>query len=139
VHVSGPDYVSVWVSVGFDALSGREIAPVQEAVKAAVRTFLSALRGGVGEDGWPLATTVERLELWARATRVEGVAKVNEVYLTDDSGVALDRVDMTGLRLPRLVAVVARPGDPQPLDDLRGDAPGPPPLVLPIPVEPSLC
>lgn len=142
VHVRGPDYVSVWVSVGFEAVPGRELAPVREAVKAEVRTYLSALEGGILGGGWPLSTNVERLELWAVVARVDGVAKVVDVLLTDDGGSALERVELSGLELPRLAAVSARQGSPESLADLRGEAGGADPTgvtFLPIPVEPGEC
>jgi predicted phage baseplate assembly protein len=140
VHVRGPDYVPVWVSIGFDTLPGRDLAVVRKAVEERVRRFLSALEGGVLETGWPLSTNVERLELWAVATREGDVAKVNDVLLTDETGVATDRVPMSGLRLPRLVAVSAEQGDPRPLADLRGDGPAEPGVAtLPVPVDPREC
>ena len=140
VHVRGPEYVPVWVSVGFDALPGRDLALVRKAVEERLRRFLSALGGGVLGTGWPLSTSVERLELWAVATREEAVARVNNVLLTDQSGAPLDRVPLAGLQLPRLVAVSAEPGDPRPLADLRGDAAPPAgPTTLPVPVEPVEC
>jgi hypothetical protein len=141
VHVRGPQYEHVWVSIGLATVPGRDIAPVRTAVMAEVRRFLSALEGGVLGTGWPLSTSVERLELWAAVTRVEGVAKVSDVLLTDESGSAKDRVELSGLQLPRLVAVAAQHGDPRSLAELRGDGPAEPGTVtaLPVPVEPAEC
>ena len=139
VHVNGPEYVPIFVSVGFDALPGRDLALVGRAVSERIRGFLSALAGGVLGTGWPLATSVERLELWAVATREEDVAKVNGVLLSDQSGVAADRVPLSGLQLPRLVAIVAEPGDPRPLSDLQGGGPPSEVATLPVPVEPVEC
>jgi hypothetical protein len=136
LHVVGPEYVDIAVSIGFDVISGREVAPVREAVKAAVRQFLSPLYGGIEMKGWPLQKAVERLEIWAAAARVEGVSKVNQVLLAGSDGVDRDRIAMTGLQLPRLAALSAAPGDARPLEE-----PGLPPSVkvVPIPLTPPEC
>lgn len=143
LHVRGPEYVDVWASIGVDVEPGRDIAPVLEAVKAHIRWFLSPLSGGRMEMGWPLSTGVERLELWARAANVDGVAKVFDVQLTDGSGAPRDRVPLAGLQLPRLVAVGVAQGDPQPLAQIRGDSSAPPEgggaRTLPVPVDPVEC
>ncbi len=143
LHVRGPEYVDVWASIGVDVERGRDIAPVLEAVKTRIREFLSPLRGGRAGEGWPLSTPVERLELWAQATQVDGVAKVFDTLLTDTSGAPRDRVAMAGLQLPRLVAIAVSQGDPQSLESVRGDAGGPsdgtPPRTLPVPVDPVEC
>lgn len=46
LHVIGPEYVSIWISVGIEVIPGEDTAPVREAVKEALRTFLSPLAGG---------------------------------------------------------------------------------------------
>lgn len=144
LHLRGPTYTQVWLSIGIDVLAGRDIGPVREAVKAEVRRFLSPLLGGHLGTGWPLVTPVNRLEVLAVAARVDGVAKVFDVLLTDKDGAALDQVPMaTSLHLPRLMAIDVRQGDPLPLADLRGDSteaddPGAVSL-LPIPFTPEEC
>jgi hypothetical protein len=120
------------------------VAVVREAVKEAVRKFLSPLAGGREEKGWPLEKAVEALEIWAAATRLEGVSKVNGVLLAKGTDEGKDRIEMSGLDLPRLVGLSVQPGDPQPLEDLRGDLPGEPPadverIRVPVPVVPDVC
>ena len=140
LHLRGPEYVPVWLSVGIEALAGRDLAVVREELKAALRAFLSALSGGGGGGGWPLSTDLERLEVWAVAARVEGVAKVTGVLLSGADGVDADRVPLTGLQLPRLVAVSVRQGQPQPLGELLGTAVEQPEVpLLPIPFVPAEC
>jgi hypothetical protein len=134
VHVRGPRYVPVSVSIGFDPLPGRDLAPLRAQVQAQVEAFLSALTGGLQGQGWPLATAVERLELWAVGNRVDGVARVNDVRLTGPDGAPTDRVELTGLSLPRLVAVAAGAGDPPGIEP-----PGPVTDFLPVPVDPGEC
>jgi hypothetical protein len=109
-------------------------------VEQGLRDFLSPLTGGFEGTGWPLNKAVERLELWAVATRVEGVAKVNGVLLTDSTGASLDRVPIAGLQLPRLMGLSVGPGEPQALDELRGAAPpSDGKKVVPVPVVPPEC
>jgi hypothetical protein len=140
LHVRGPEYVQVWVSAGIDVIPGWDVAPVREAVEQGLRDFLSPLSGGFEGTGWPLSKAVERLELWAVATRVEGVAKVNGVLLTDSTGASLDRVPIVGLQLPRLMGLSVGPGEPQALDELRGAAPpSDGKKVVPVPVVPPEC
>lgn len=121
VHILGPIYKAIWVSVGFEVMPGRDVSTVREAIRAALSQFLSPLTGGFEGLGWPLRKTVEALELWAVATRVEGVAKVVRVLLSGDSGGAVDRIYMSGLELPGGVVVAAQPGEPQAIAELRGD------------------
>jgi hypothetical protein len=138
VHLRGPMYVPVWASIGIDVMPGRAVGPAREAVKAAVRAFLSPLTGGHLQDGWPLLTPVSRLELIAVVARVDGVAKVFDIIVGGQGGTPVEELDMpSALHLPRLVAVEVRQGDPLPIADLQGVAE--PSGALPIPVVPEEC
>lgn len=148
IHVRGPTYVPIWVSVGIEVVPGRDVPPVREAVAAAITSFLSPLEGGIAGEGWPLEKAVEALELWAVATRVDGVAKVTGVNLGGSSGEATDRVTTEGLELPRLEAISVASGEALDLGELRGDAAsaaapgevsGEGGRVLPVPVVPTEC
>jgi hypothetical protein len=152
LHVRGPRYVPVWVSVGFEVVPGVSFGEVREAVKRAIRAFLAPIPdpGVAGQAGWPLRKAVAALELWAVANRVPGVAMVNEVLLAPGAGAPAASVAMRGLELPRLAGVEARAGDPLAIDSLRsqvapggpdgsgedGDAPA---VTLPVPVIPEEC
>jgi hypothetical protein len=49
---------------------------------------------------------------------------------------------MRGLELPRIAGLSVLPGDPQPLDQLRGTKPpatAQPKTVVPVPVIPETC
>lgn len=144
VHVHGPIYVPVYVSVGIDVVPGQDAASVREAVKENLRTFLSPFTGGFEETGWPLSRDVEQAELFAVATRVAGVSKVNALLLGDANGASQARIPIEDLKLPRLVAVAVQSGDPQPLSDLTGtgtvpDDGEPGPRVVPVPIVPDTC
>jgi predicted phage baseplate assembly protein len=141
VHVCGPKYEPVWISVGITVLPGYEIAVVREAVKREMKRFLSPINGGVESTvskpaGWPLNHPVDRLELWARAARVDGVSKVNNLLLSDSTGAMVDRVAITGLMLPRIAALSVQSGDPQPFVEPTAEVAT---QVMPVPVIPSEC
>jgi predicted phage baseplate assembly protein len=136
VHVRGPDYVGVSVSVGVDVVAGLETSTVREAVKAAVRTFLSPLAGGVSKLGWPLDKNVEQGELLVSAARVDGVASVRDLRLWDSSGAEQTQISISGLQLPRLDRLTVAIGD---AEDLAAAPPAPAKRRLPVPVVPVEC
>ena len=143
VHVRGPLYKRIWVSVGIDVVAGRDMAPVHDAVRQAIRTFLSPLVGGFEETGWPRNTPVDVSTLLAVAARVDGVQSVNDVYIGLETGGALTSISMEGLELPHLIGVSVASGSARPLDTIRGTTPptgdGEPPRLLPVPVIPDSC
>ncbi len=151
LHVCGPEYVSTWVSIGIDVVPGMNIPPVREAVKVAVKDFLSPLKGGFDGTGWPLEKTVENLELWAKATQVGGVSKVNGVLLAKDDGTEVDRIEMNGLQMPRIIGLDVQSGDPKSINRVLADSGAGPPEeidtetdteteeIFPVPVVPSEC
>jgi hypothetical protein len=153
LHVAGPLYVPLYVSVGIVTMPGFLREQVRADVEAALSTYLSALRGGQpvepgaapGEDcldelgladpcpqlrgvGWPLGVEVRRQDLEAVATRVRGVRYVTGLRLgaiTADGALLtnIERVPIVGLQLPRLVDAFVREGAPDELADLLGQAP----------------
>jgi hypothetical protein len=144
VHVHGPVYKPVVVSVGIQVVAGQDFPPVREAVNKALKRFLSPLHGGRQENGWPLEKVVMVQELWAEAARVDGVAFVKKLLLGNEDGLSLDETKMEGLQLPQLVKVDTRLGDPEDLESLiRGGTPDEPSIptepIVPIPVLPPEC
>ena len=97
VHVRGPLYQQIWVSVGIEVLPGQVPTLVQQAVTTAVQNFLSPLTGGLptsnassgilagnggtSGSGWPLSTAVRSQDIEAVATRVPGVRYVDSVLI----------------------------------------------------------
>ncbi len=137
-HVRGPAYVNVSVSIGITVVPGRDIAIVREAVKTAVRQFLSPTIGGFEQRGWPLGTAVEDREVLVRAARVEGVAKVNQVLLWGASADAVPSVSIAGLQLPRLDRLAVAIGEAD--NVMAGEPPAAKPKRrLPVPVVPREC
>ncbi len=107
IFVRGPEYVSLWVSVGIVTLPGQLREQVRREVREALMSYLSPLTGGPavpgaasldpvcpapdGETtqgcadlrgtGWPLGMEVRRQDLEAVATRVSGVRYVQSIKL----------------------------------------------------------
>ena len=141
VHVRGPQYVGVSVSIGITVVPGRDVAVVREAVKAAVRQLLSPTIGGLEGIGWPLDKPVEDREVLVWVARVEGVAKVNQVLLWGPSADPLPSVPITGLQLPRLDRLAVAIGEAEnvmaAVDPSTGG--GKPKRRLPVPAVPKAC
>jgi hypothetical protein len=140
VHVRGPEYVGVSISIGITVVPGREIATVREAVKAAVRQLLSPIFGGLEAKGWPLEKAVDDREVLVSAARVEGVAKVNQVLLWGASADPVPNVPITGLELPRLDRLGVSIGDAENvMADVSPAPAGGPKRRLPVPTVPREC
>jgi hypothetical protein len=168
VFLRGPIYKPIWVSVGISVIAGESIATVREAVKSALKQFLSPLpampdealepqtspftapQGVDAGRGWPLHKPVVALELMAVASRVPGVALINNVLLAEGLADATPQVEMHGLQLPQVAGMVVTVGEPLALSQLRGMATplpgqgepgdgGTAPQLVPIPVIPEEC
>jgi len=158
VHVRGPVYRPIQVSVGIVTLPGQVPSTVEQAVTRAVRTFLSPLTGGLpptaAEDdgliappaagtGWPLGVDVRPQDIEAIATRVAGVRYVDSVLIamTDDNGSVVSPVDsvpITGLRLPAATVTVTSGAALDPAV-LSGGSQQVPATQVPVPVVPDTC
>jgi hypothetical protein len=161
LFLCGPEYKSIWVSVGIEIVTGRnfDTATVREAVKERIKEFLAPIReGGTSlevntslltsptavEDrkGWPLRRAVLAAQLEVEVARVSGVAIINQLYLAGASGDSVDRIEMKGLQLPRLDGIVVSIGDALPVEQVRGDITSGTPTrsaVVPVPVIPTEC
>jgi predicted phage baseplate assembly protein len=139
VHVRGPEYVSVSVSIGITVVAGREIATVREAVKAAVRRLLSPIFGGLEGGGWPLDRSVDDREVLVAAARVEGVTKVNQVLVWGSSSDPVPSASITGLQLPRLDRLAVAIGDADNVMAQTETPTGKPKRRLPVPTVPPEC
>lgn len=141
VHVVGPDYQDLSVSVGFDMVAGQDVATVQAGIKTAISTYLSPLIGGPAGTGWPLQKTVVDRELLAQAARVNGVSDISNVLMWDGNGNAITTLSIMNTQLPRLDQVEAATGDP--LDLTQGSTStttgGAGPTLVPVPVTPASC
>jgi hypothetical protein len=144
LHIRGPEYQEVWVSVGIDVVPAFDPAPVRESVKKEVHRFLSALVGGFSAAGWPLEKAVDALEVSAAVTRVDGVSKVNQLRLSGATGPEVAEIVMEGLDLPRVMKVAVVEGDALTIEEIRGDNDAPSLTsdgtnIVPVPVVPSEC
>ena len=144
LHVRGPDYVDIWVSIAFDPITGRAAAPVREAVQAQIQDFFSPLIGGFDGTGCPFGRTVDPAEIFVRAAQVDGVARVDTLILGDTAGARAQPLELGPMQLPRLVGMsVVSEGDAVAIDALQGASPAPDPgaggALTPVPVIPELC
>ncbi len=168
VFLRGPDYQSIWVSVGLNVMAGESIAQVIETVRQELLKFLSPLPpAGTSQldsqadllaapqyastkYGWPLGTAVTSRELLAVASRVAGVQYVNEVFVAEGDEPATENIPLAGLELPRVAGISVTAGRAANLNELRG-LPGAPTdtgtdagtdagmIIVPVPVIPEEC
>ncbi len=127
MFLRGPDYKDITVSIGISVVPGMSFAQVREAVKEAVRQYLSPLPvEGSGlldgntpiyaapvkssGQGWPLNKDVHSEELRAAASRVSGVLSINDLLLYSDGAATLS-VGIVGLQLPRLATIYVELGN----------------------------
>lgn len=140
VHVRGPEYVGVSVSIGITVVPGKEIPIVREAVKARIGQFLSPLPSAQDFPGWPLEKSVEDRELLVAAAKVDGVAKVNQVLLWGSSADPVLSVSITGRQLPRLDRIAVAIGEAENIMAAAAEPAGTKPKRrLPVPVVPREC
>jgi len=143
LHVQGPDYIDIVVSVGIDVISGRDPTPVIDNVQKKILNFLSPLIGGFEENGWQISKSVESAELRTIAGRVDGVSKVNNVLLADTKGKEYEFMDMKKTQMPRIsgLSLSIRQGEPLGIKDLmsgeKSTISGKEVESIPIPVMPS--
>ena len=149
LHVRGPVYCTLFVSIGIVALPGQVPSLVEQAVTAAVEQFLSPLTGGLpgpGDaegTGWPLAVAVRAQDVEAVATRVAGVRYVDSVLMAvvDDDGTVHSPVDtlaLTGLQLPDATVFCGPAPAVDPASLIAGSQ-GIASSTVPVPVVPDTC
>lgn len=141
LHIRGPEYVQVWVSIGIEVAPGAQLAEVRPALVTAVKRFLSPLAGGFAEAGWDLGKSVEDREILAAAARVPGVAQINGVALSRGGTEASANLALEPLQLPRVMAVAVAAGEPPPLADIVGARPPEDKVInrRPVPIVPEEC
>jgi predicted phage baseplate assembly protein len=141
VHVVGPDYQDLTVSVGFDIVPGKDVATVTSGIKTAISNYLSPTIGGPSGTGWPLLKSVVDRELLAQAARVDGVSDISNVLLWNSSGTAITTLAITNLQLPRLLQVGVNVGDPEDLTQAAATGTGGTSgtTLVPVPVTPRPC
>ncbi len=150
LHIRGPVYVPVWVTIGIETMPGQVRSLVYKRVREAMRAYLSPLVGGVpipsedGEEaglGWPLGMELRRQDLEAVAVRVEGVRYVTGIHLgvLDAAGNLVDvaQQQLLGLQLPWLSGLDVA-AQPEALDAFSGVAAAAG-EALPAPVIPKKC
>jgi hypothetical protein len=144
VYVRGPSYVRVYVSVGIQVRAGYFVDQVQKDVENTLRVYLSSLPpGGPDGIGWPLRKRLVRKDLEAVIARVPGVEYVDSLQMGVENPVDIGDADynLSGLQLPKLVGVLVRQGNAEPLELAFAPAGTGPTLDrgVPIPVTRAKC
>ncbi len=144
LHVVGPEYIPVWLSMSVDVIPGYDVAPVLDAVRQEVRRFLSPLNGGFEMTGWPLNKYIEAAEISAAAAKVQGVAKINQVRSGGAAGETSAAIPVEGLQLPRLMMLEVVTGTAPSIEEIQGQQPRPADndgttQSTPVPVIPETC
>jgi hypothetical protein len=148
LFVRGASYVDLWLTIGYRPVAGRSPAEVERAIALRLRRALAALDpaltfadGDEARNGWPLGVAVERLALATEVARADGVEFVTGLRMAAGTGGETERIPLSGLQLPRVLGVLCAPGDPPPLDAVRGMGTPPPsgPPPMPVPVTPEDC
>jgi hypothetical protein len=160
IFLRGPDYRGIWISIGIKVAAGYSEAEICRNVELEIRDFLKPSDGvrqtlpdttpvtpfasSTQVNGWKLGKPVVDLELAAVASRVEGVELVQQqLILANEDGTLSSRIDMGGLKLPRILGIRVTNGPAVSLDDLRGTTTVTGstlnPSVVQIPVIPQEC
>lgn len=141
VHVRGPAYVPVHVSVGVQVMAGHVRDVVLRGVRRRLDEYLAALPpGGPEAQGWPLGKRLLRKDLEAVVTRVSGVEFVTGLEMAAASAERVEEYELRGLELPLLVKSSVREGDVEPVSAIVGTAPtAQPPRIVPVPVSRAKC
>jgi hypothetical protein len=154
VHLRGPEYQPVYISVGIQVSGGFFPDVIKQLVTERLQLYLSALPpGGPLETGWPLQKRVLRKDLEAVVTRVGGVGYVEGLLLGAGTPVDVPEILFSGLQLPRLAGLRVTEGQPESLAALFGQvgsgAGGPTgpcgptgpggPIITPAPIIKTTC
>ena len=159
VLLRGPTYKKVHVSVGVQLVAAGAGGPeVIAAIERALRRFFSPLpEPGFELDeraalltpseasrrrGWPLRQAVYPQEIAAVVSRVDGVAWVREVLVSDGGESETAPIPMTKLELPRLTRLAVTVGRARPIVELLGTSSTPPSSdtkLVPVPIVPEEC
>jgi predicted phage baseplate assembly protein len=141
IHVRGPDYVDVYITLGIKTRAGFFRDVVRQDVRSRLYEYLSSLPfGGPDGEGWPLRKGLDVRDLEAVATRVPGVEIVESMHMGVGSSEAVDAHTLTGLELPLLRNISVVEGEAEPLSDLvGGGAPVTAVHAVPVPVKRAVC
>jgi len=144
IHVRGPVYVPVYVTVGLQVREGHFRDVVRQAVDQRLHEYLSALPpGGPEATGWPRNRQLLARDLEAIVSRVAGVEYVVGLQMSVEA--ALESIDtpylLSGLQLPWLAGLIVSEGAPEPLTNLIQGVAGDPIAAgfKPVPVSRAKC
>lgn len=135
VFIRPPTFRPIYLSIGIEVAPRHAYPVVRETVNRQVKEFLSPLRGGPDRQGWPINKWVTAKELFGFVAKLEGVAYVRDVLLSEGGPEPLKAVKIAGLELPWLVSVDTHHGDPAALGTVAQPLPNK--RILPVPSLPQ--
>jgi len=142
LHLRGPVYQDVYLTVGIQARGDSFPDKVRQAVRDRLSLYLSSLPpGGPDGRGWPLGKRLLEQDLEAVVSRVPGVDYVTGVRLGLDA-TEQSPIELTDLALPRLASLAVDIGDAAGLDSLFANpqpAVADPDKVVQVPVLKTSC
>jgi hypothetical protein len=140
LHVRGPDYQPVFLSVGIQVQAGHFRDVVIDRVGQALRQYLSSIPpGGPGGNGWPLNKKLLKKELEAAVDRTEGVDFVENMLMGVRDATDQTEYPLTNLQLPLVARLTVVEGQPVPLAEIVGAAAGVTVKTVAVPVFRSKC
>jgi hypothetical protein len=144
IHVRGPEYIPVYVSVGIRVREGHFQDVVRQAVDQRLHDYLAALPpGGPDEVGWPLNRQLLAKDLEAVVTRIAGVEFVEGLEMGVNATLTpiAEPYPLAGLELPWLAALAVTSGPPEPLANIVLGAENslPADQFKPVPVSRAKC
>ena len=90
VHVTGPTYHLVRISVQLIVAPAGELAAVQRDVQSALNAFFSPLSGGSDGTGWPFGGTIFFSDVYRIILATPGIARIADgqlvIYLDGEPG-----------------------------------------------------
>ncbi len=144
IHVRGPDYVPVYLTLAIQVRGDFFADSVRTEVGRRLRRYLSSLPpGGSDGRGWSLNKPLLAKDLEAVASRVPGVGYVEELRLGGNGPIQRERIELAGLQLPLVAALEVSVGTTALALEALVAEPTPAPVpgvsVVPVPVVEETC
>jgi hypothetical protein len=140
LHITGPRYIRIAVSVGVKAKTGVGIEDLNNWICLALHQYFAPLPPfGPDGKGWPLGGKINRAAIEAAVLQVDGVAWVEDLHLYriygDGSVVETELIELGMIDLPELTDVRTGPTAPP----LASCPPASDKIPVPVPVPRRSC
>lgn len=140
LHVAGPRYIRIAVSVGVKPKTGVGIEDLNNWICLALHQYFAPLPPfGPDGKGWPLGGKINRAAVEAAVLQVDGVAWVEDLHLyriyRDGTFEETEVVELGIIDLPELTDIRTGPTAPA----LRSSPPASDQILVPVPVPRRSC